>query len=159
MKDIMAEEDNFDIDIYGDGGDDYQEEGQVQDQPQDVEGGDDTNMHEVQQATTEQDDGSHVPDTSLPKPPIAQDQSSGTKRKEGPDDRPVDPGATRALFAGGLSWWTTDDDVRAWTKEADCEDELRELSFNEQKVNGKSKGDIFLLFDSVQAATAVKYRM
>lgn len=39
-----------------------------------------------------------------------------------------------------LNWWTTDDDIRGWTSQADCEDELKDITFSEHKVNGKSKG-------------------
>jgi hypothetical protein len=62
------------------------------------------------------------------------------KRKDGADDRYVDPGATTALFVSELHWWVNDDDVRGWTNQAQCEDELEEITFSEHKVNGKSKG-------------------
>lgn len=64
----------------------------------------------------------------------------GVKRKEGSDERPVDPGATTALLISDLNWWTTDDDIRGWTRQANCEDELKDITFSEHKVNGKSKG-------------------
>lgn len=64
----------------------------------------------------------------------------GVKRKEGSDDRPVDPGATSALLVSELNWWNTDDDVRGWARHANCEDELKDITFSEHKVNGKSKG-------------------
>lgn len=64
----------------------------------------------------------------------------GTKRKEGSDDRPIDPGATSALLLSDLQWWTTDDDIRSWIRRASCEDELKDITFSEHKVNGKSKG-------------------
>lgn len=168
---MATDEDNFDIDIYGDGGEDYQEEGQVQDQSRtvsnesnDANESNDTNMSDPNQSETQvgdqddDDDQYHpAPDTSLPKPPIP--AATGMKRKDGPDDRPIDPGATNALFIGELSWWTTDDEIRGWTKEAGAEDELKEVTFNEQKVNGKSKGQVYLLFDSSQASTSTKHKM
>lgn len=67
-------------------------------------------------------------------------QQQGVKRKEGSDDRPIDPGATSALLISDLHWWNTDDDVRGWINQAQCEDELKEITFSEHKVNGKSKG-------------------
>jgi hypothetical protein len=67
-------------------------------------------------------------------------QQQGVKRKEGSDDRPIDPGATTALLISDLHWWNTDDDVRGWINQAQCEDELKEVTFSEHKVNGKSKG-------------------
>jgi hypothetical protein len=67
-------------------------------------------------------------------------QQQGVKRKEGSDDRPIDPGATTALMISDLHWWNTDDDVRGWINQAQCEDELKDVTFSEHKVNGKSKG-------------------
>jgi hypothetical protein len=64
----------------------------------------------------------------------------GVKRKEGSDDRPIDPGATTALLISELNWWTTDEDVRGWTNQTNCEAELKDITFSEHKVNGKSKG-------------------
>ena len=70
-------------------------------------------------------------------------QQQGVKRKEGSDDRPIDPGATTALMISELHWWNTDDDVRGWVNQAMVEDELKEITFSEHKVNGKSKGWVF----------------
>ena len=67
-------------------------------------------------------------------------QQQGVKRKEGSDDRPIDPGATTALLISDLHWWNTDDDIRGWVNQAQVEDELKEITFSEHKVNGKSKG-------------------
>jgi hypothetical protein len=63
----------------------------------------------------------------------------GIKRKDY-EDRPTDPDATTALVISDLFWWTTDDDIRGWVNSAHAEDELKEVTFNEHKVNGKSKG-------------------
>ena len=67
-------------------------------------------------------------------------QQQGVKRKGGSDDRPIDPGATTALLISELHWWNTDDDVRGWVNQAQVEDELKDITFSEHKVNGKSKG-------------------
>lgn len=67
-------------------------------------------------------------------------QQQGVKRKEGSDERPIDPGATTAILISDLHWWNTDDDIRGWVNQAQCEDELKEVTFSEHKVNGKSKG-------------------
>lgn len=67
-------------------------------------------------------------------------QQQGVKRKGGSDDRPIDPGATTALLIAELHWWTTDDDIRGWINQAQVEDELKDITFSEHKVNGKSKG-------------------
>lgn len=67
-------------------------------------------------------------------------QQQGTKRKEGSDERVIDVGATEALMISELNWWNTDDDIRGWANQAQCEDELKDITFSEHKVNGKSKG-------------------
>ncbi|KAI0883818.1 uncharacterized protein GGS22DRAFT_26345 [Annulohypoxylon maeteangense] len=82
--------------------------------------------------------------------------SQSLKRKEVSDDRPIDPGATSALLLSELQWWSTDDDVRGWIRRASCEDELKDITFSEHKVNGKSKGQAYVEFTSQQAATAAK---
>ena len=80
----------------------------------------------------------------------------GVKRKETPDDRHVDAGATTALLVSDLHWWTTEDDIRGWVNEADAEHDLKDISFNEHKVNGKSKGQACLEFESTHSASAAK---
>lgn len=67
-------------------------------------------------------------------------QEQGLKRKGSIDERPMDPGATTALLISDLSWWHTEDDIRGWVNQAGVEDELKEITFSEHKVNGKSKG-------------------
>nr|POE90209.1 hypothetical protein CFP56_20676 [Quercus suber] len=103
-------------------------------------------------------------------------QTQGTKRKvedvegaeqdqqteqpsyeEQVDDRPVDQGATTALKLAELHWWTNEEDLRQFCAEADAESELTELAFGEHKINGKSKGEAYLEFSSLQAATATKH--
>lgn len=86
-------------------------------------------------------------------------QQQGVKRKEGSDDRPIDPGATTAILISELHWWNTDDDIRGWVNQAQVEDELKEITFSEHKVNGKSKGQAYVEFSSQQAATAAKHKI
>ena len=178
----MAEEDNFDIDIYGDGGDgggDYSNEQDTnenenhenhEDNKNDAtfeEAGDDNQGKHTAEEKIKQEDikdeasqdtklsNGHQDQSSDPQQKIAstdgvgQDQlqipkrapvQQGVKRKDTSDDRPTDPGATTALFITDLYWWTTDDDIRGWVNQAECEDELKEVTFSEHKVNGKSKG-------------------
>ena len=88
-----------------------------------------------QQIQTTNDPIHNVAD--IPKQPP---QPQGTKRKEGADQRTIEPGATPALLITELQWWHTDDDVRGWVNQAGCEDELIDVTFSEHKVNGKSKG-------------------
>ena len=173
---MASEEDNFDIDIYGDGGEaDYQQdeagETEGQDEQQTAAAEDHLESKEVRQESydgtndqipngehnqlelkkdeeehskddgiaqkiTSTDDSSHT-QVNLPK---QAPQTQGLKRKEGADDRPLDPGATSALFLSDLHWWITDDDIRGWANQSQCEDELVEVTFGEHKINGKSKG-------------------
>lgn len=170
---MATEEDTFDIDIYGDGGDEQHEaagvedlktadpdafifednyttpaqtNGEVKDEP-------DTKTHPDPYEALKSND--RLNDTSPGQqkifttdglsqdqlhPPKQPPQQQGVKRKEGPDSRPVDNGATSALFISDLHWWTTDDDIRGWVNQSECEDELKDITFNEHKVNGKSKG-------------------
>jgi len=79
-------------------------------------------------------------------------QQQGVKRKEGSDDRDVDPGATTALLISDLHWWNTDDDVRGWVNQALVEDELKEITFSEHKVNGKSKGCVPIVLAKMHIA-------
>lgn len=180
----MADDDNFDIDIYGDENQDFQPESQpvepqteensdynkesgandlsqrpdelqseppvsakeeLDQDPDDItfQGTDDsiglveseTPLQQNQQIAST--GGSSADQLNLPRQAPKQ---QGTKRKEGEDDREVDPGATAALKLGELQWWMTEDDIRGWANQCGCEDELKEITFNEHKVNGKSKG-------------------
>lgn len=72
------------------------------------------------------------------------------------DTRPIDPAATPALKLAELHWWTTEEDVRGICARAAAEEELVDISFGEHKINGKSKGEAYLEFSSLQASTAVK---
>lgn len=83
----------------------------------------------------------------------------GTKRKGESDERRIDAGATNALMLSDLHWWTTEDDIRSWANDAGAEDELKDVTFSEHKVNGKSKGQAFVEFSSPQASTALKRRI
>ncbi|KAA6408296.1 MAG: hypothetical protein FRX48_08038 [Lasallia pustulata] len=191
---MAAEEDNFDIDIYGDGREDYQQE-----EPADAEvkaqessdlaapsaedriakttespdtltqaptNGDESHLDmkqeeglehtsDVAQKIASTDESTQDP-LLLPK---QAPQTQGLKRKDGSDDRPVDPGATNALFISDLQWWITDDDIRGWANQSQCEDELEDITFSEHKVNGKSKGQAYVVFKSPQAATAAKHKI
>ena len=169
---MASEEDNFDIDIYGDGGEDYGLDG-VQD---DIKVDDNTKVEETTDQVSEPTENPSNPSVNPPvdghqgKPeskqenehsqsdvaqkiistdPSAPDsvqlpkqapQIQGLKRKDGADDRHIDPGATSALFVSELNWWINDDDIRGWANQSQCEDELEEITFSEHKVNGKSKG-------------------
>jgi hypothetical protein len=85
--------------------------------------------------------------------------SQGTKRKSPSDERPIDSGATTALMISDLHWWTTEDDLRKWANQVNAEMEILEISFSEHKVNGKSKGQVYMLFASAHSSTAVKHKI
>lgn len=160
----MADDDNFDIDIYGDdSGQNYQDTAQTDasamhtdshpseslDASGDMkpEGGTQqggsggaANGEAHHENGTQQisSTGASANNQAFQK---QAPQQQGTKRKQGEDDdRPMDPGATAALMINDLNWWISEEDIRGWANQSGCEDELNEVTFNEHKVNGKSKG-------------------
>ena len=152
----MAEED-FEIDIYGDGSGENDAPDAGREAPSHdansqayesnsnvtVANGSNashaqTNAHSNEYETESQDH--HEMETAHEDGSAKTQPQQGVKRKEGSDDRPIDPGATNCLLVSDLNWWNTDDDVRGWVKQAGGEDELKDITFSEHKVNGKSKG-------------------
>ncbi|TVY21612.1 hypothetical protein LARI1_G000145 [Lachnellula arida] len=195
----MPDTDEFDIDIYGDASTEQDgsfkkdEEGDVKidgveatnghtetngvkhEETQDdeyvdikVANDEDSKMNEQQKIKSTDESGAGA--LSIPK---QAPQQQGVKRKEGSDDRPIDPLATTALLISELHWWNTDDDIRGWVNQAQVEDELKDITFSEHKVNGKSKGywqlirflcddlltQAYVEFTSQQAATAAKHKI
>jgi hypothetical protein len=142
----MAEEE-FEIDVYGDSANDqehndHNDHGDHEQHAYEGEQGQNGEEHHEdyheEHREDNMDDGFHEVQPASP-PPQPRPQQ-GVKRKEGSDERPVDPGATTALLVSELNWWTTDDDIRGWVWQAGCEGELKDITFSEHKVNGKSKG-------------------
>lgn len=145
----MAEEE-FEIDVYGDaeggqdqdqdqGTEDYNQhdnhhDNHPDDQNQDMDGGDQEDPANVYGEQT----GDHGMEGQNDDQAAPQ---QGVKRKqEEADDRPIDPGATNALLVSEMQWWVTEDEIRGWIGSAACEEELKDITFSEHKVNGKSKG-------------------
>ncbi|KAL4924870.1 RNA-binding protein [Aspergillus undulatus] len=176
---MATEDDNFDIDIYGDGsgynandqGDYKQEDDMKQedtdlildapDHNQNSGNASTTDSGTIQEQPTPATNGGSVTHSDTTNQQQMQKDTTpqqGVKRKE-LDDRPVDPDATPALLISELHWWTTDDDIRGWVREAGCEDELKDVTFSEHKVNGKSKGQAFLEFTSLPASSASKHQI
>lgn len=168
---MSGEEDTFEIDIYGDGLEaaNTPQEGSAQ-VDNTTQGQDDQRNFEDE--IDYSDDAVPEVESSTAKSATEAPQQ-GTKRKavEDADDqgydqnqdyeqqddaRPLDPGAQPALRLAELHWWTTEEDVRAICARAEAEREVREIAFGEHKINGKSKGEVYLEFASPQAATAVK---
>jgi hypothetical protein len=151
----MAEEE-FEIDVYGDSANDYGDmdngaqnhgEGDHREyEGEDAHGGNiDEHGHgdhgDQHRGLREDNMEDSVASRTQSGSPIPQQRPpQGVKRKEGSDDRPVDPGATTALLVSELNWWNTDDDIRGWVRQAGCEHELKDITFSEHKINGKSKG-------------------
>ena len=183
---MSGEDDNFDIDIYGD------EEEQQQQQPQQQAEGDDfdynyeetheqsghaeqngqSNDHPIANGGGSANDqkASHQAVSNTPQQNLkrkAPDDESEDQTQQRPasqtplaaDGRPVDPGALPSLKLSELHWWTTEEDVRAFCAAANTEHELRELAFGEHKINGKSRGEAYLEFTSPAAATATKRKV
>ncbi|KAK5740119.1 hypothetical protein LTR17_004831 [Elasticomyces elasticus] len=165
---MSGDEDSFDIDIYGDDTAEETAPAPSAEPPQ----------PEVKPAEELVKQGDNKPSTNTtntqPTNGASPTPQQGTKRKASdidttsqqqapnqsysnePDNRPIEAGATPALKISDLHWYTTEEDVRGMCARAYAEEELYELSFNEHKVNGKSKGEAYLEFASPQAATAVK---
>ncbi|KAK5359322.1 hypothetical protein LTR11_010506 [Exophiala xenobiotica] len=178
---MASDEDNFDIDIYGDGEIDMGNDGNMDYKQEDEEtsfavDAEHVNLAEETAETKPDPEQKPTPahaspsqvkteetqpngGTTVDKPTPAPTQ--GVKRKETSDERPIDHGATNALMISDLHWWITEDDIRGWANKAGAEDELREITFSEHKVNGKSKGtsQAYLEFSSPQAATATKHEI
>ncbi|MBE3044211.1 hypothetical protein IMZ48_16900 [Candidatus Bathyarchaeota archaeon] len=144
----MADEE-FEIDIYGDTANEPSNEAPaVKEEHREESHG--YNDNSAQDANGDQyyEDDAHYKDNDDIHYKEEEDAKShdapqqGVKRKSESnyDERPVDPNATPALMLSELNWWTTDDGVRAYARDIGCEDELKEVTFSEHKVNGKSKG-------------------
>lgn len=129
----MAEDDNFDIDIYGDdpppesvtqdqerANDQGQGQGQSQDQ---MDESHDQNVapkaesdgnSENEGGNTEMNTPQAPAETTTPTPTAAQAPQQGTKRKSSLAELTASP----ALVLSDLNWWNTDDDIRGWARAA-----------------------------------------
>eukprot|EP00126_Sphaerothecum_destruens_P000420 Sdes_comp10477_c0_seq1m2180 len=62
------------------------------------------------------------------------------------------------IYVGNMSWWTSDEDLINRIQNAGAE-ELKDIRFFEEKMNGKSKGFAYLSFTSEKAASAAVERL
>lgn len=141
----MAEED-YEIDFYGD-------EGQQQQQ----QNGDHGHHDEREYHNEGTENGDHSRDSHHDRPGSQGQGHHDQDRDHHYNDdskRPrsysrdeggssIDPSATTALMVSELNWWTTDDDIRGWLRQGGCEDGIKDMTFSEHKVNGKSKGYVY----------------
>ena len=146
---MATEDDNFDIDIYGDGGS-YNDNDQgdtknddselILDAPENAQqGGAQEGPQQADQGSNTAGNGEQGQD-AMNQDQTPQETSASQQGIKRQDDRPSDPDATTALLLSDLFWWTTDDDIRGWVNQAGSEEELKDVTFSEHKVNGKSKG-------------------
>ncbi|KAG2214976.1 hypothetical protein INT45_013589 [Circinella minor] len=63
---------------------------------------------------------------------------------------------TTGLYIGELAWYVNDEDVKAPLVEGGVINDLKDLTFYEHKVNGKSRGICFLEFNSTDSAVKAK---
>ena len=88
-----------------------------------------------------------------------QDQQRPQQHQQQVDDD-NDPSVAHltGIFLNELTWYTSDMDLEEVVRQSGHYDELYpiEITFYENKTNGKSRGRAFLSFKSHQAALAVK---
>ncbi|OAA60058.1 RRM domain protein [Cordyceps fumosorosea ARSEF 2679] len=157
----MSEEADFEIDFYGDEGNDQQDQGQKKSEHQNDEG--QTGHHDNSHHHDGHRGGNHGGDDTMEDENghsyEEQTSQQGTKRKQDDDNKVVDTTATTALMISELNWWITDDDIRGWSRAAEVEHDLKDLTFSEHKINGKSKGQAYVEFNTRQGATATKHHV
>jgi len=150
----MADEDNFDIDIYGDeAGNDYQQDGTTTvsasasaandkkpEPPKQEPVPSTTTTTTTTTATAPSAPTSSISSTNPPSSIPAKPAQQSLKRKEPSDDRQSDPNASSSLILSDLNWWVSEDLIRSWALATECEKDIVEITFHEYKANGRSNG-------------------
>ncbi len=157
----MADQEDFDIDIYGDD----------LDSPQDHSS---STVAAAKNVNLPLDPGSSRPSGEVVKAQMpfqsqSSEQLTGASEsrvdlasvisvaQDVPDDRPVETNATSALLIHEMEWWLSDEDIRNFDSSGQGQADIKDITFSEHKVNGKSKGIAFVEFWSLQGATATKH--
>lgn len=63
---------------------------------------------------------------------------------------------TGALLIGNLDWWTNEEDVRGWAVDAQLEDKVKCVIFDELKQNSRSKGIVYVEMTDQYSASKLK---
>lgn len=63
---------------------------------------------------------------------------------------------THALYLQTFPWWSTEEDIRNQLVSINLEGQLKLIIFDDHKINGKSKGQIYLEFTTLQACIQAK---
>lgn len=158
---MSGEDDTFDLDIYGD--EENQQQQQESENPEDtIDFGDDSYDQNGNTDDGQQDRSQSAAGQKRKAPDDGHDDHQQTSTPTGP--RPtsstsgkIDPNATQALKLSDLNWWNTEEDLRQFCATSGVEAQLVDIAFGEHKINGKSRGEAYMEFDSAAAASAVKH--
>lgn len=148
----MAEEDSFDIDLYGDDAEepaDTAQDIQHEENMENTEATEPDNSKSLKPAPASNENIATKTETKQPEEEVIMEESANNNlpNSEKPalesasvGNRETNPNADFALVISDLQWWESDDDIRGWANLAGQEDHLKDITFSEFKVNGKSKG-------------------
>jgi hypothetical protein len=67
--------------------------------------------------------------------------------------------ATGALLVGNLDWWTNEEDVRGWAVDAQVEDKVKCVVFDEIKQNARSRGTVYVEMQDPYSSSKLKQKL